>query len=161
VSRRSAVLLAAAAAAVTAAIFVPLVAIDGGQPRLSRAQYAGRVNAIFAAVGERFRLAGSGGDAAAISASLRATKRALDMAASELARLRPPKDAEREHRLLLGAMRDYARQVDLLRASVDFGDPATIATHLREITAPAAIDRVLRKLSATGYRLRIRLTGPN
>ncbi|HZT45289.1 MAG TPA: hypothetical protein VFA24_03835 [Gaiellaceae bacterium] len=80
-------------------------------------------------------------------------KGALDVAARRLEALDPPRDAEHDHSVLVEATRDYATQVDLVRASVDFGDPVTIASHLREVTAPFAIRRALRDLRARGYRI--------
>jgi hypothetical protein len=153
VSRRSAVGLVVLAAAVTAAIAVPLATLGGDGNRLTRAQYAEHVTAIYRAVGASFRRVHSWRSAAEASRSLRAMKAALDHAAAALAGLRPPRDAEGEHRVLVSSTRDYASQVDLVRASVDFGDPATIASHLREVTAPATIQRALHNLTARGYRI--------
>ena len=146
-------MLVVLAAAVATAIAVPLATLGGGEPRLSKHQYSQRVTAIYRAVGETFRRTGAGGSAAETSAGLRAMKAALDRAADALAGLRPPGDGEQDHRVLVESTRDYAAQIDLLRASVDFGDPATIASHLREVTAPAAIRRTLRDLAAKGYRI--------
>jgi hypothetical protein len=158
--RRRAVLLAAGAAAAAAAIALPLLLIGGDEPRLSAAQYSRRVTAVFDAVGQQFRLAGAGGSPRETSASLRTMKAALDEAATELGRLSPPKRAEGDHEALVEATGDYAAQVDLLRASVDFGDPATIANHLRDVTAPHAINRVVRELRAKGYPIRVRIAAP-
>jgi hypothetical protein len=152
---RRAVAVAILAAAGAAAIAVPLVVLGGHGDgrRLSKAEYSRQVTAIYRRVGQSFRSAGTGGTAAQTSASLRTMKLALDRAASELARLQPPREADHDHRTLVQSTRDYAAQVDLLRASVDFGDPATIASHLREVTAPIAIRRTLRDLVAKGYRI--------
>lgn len=87
-------------------------------------------------------------------------KVALDRAADSLQRLHPPAGAGRDHRLLVASTRDYAAEVDLLRASVDFGDTSLIAAHLRAVTAPAAIRRVLRDLAARGYRIPVAVVSP-
>jgi hypothetical protein len=153
VSRRSAVALVGLSAALAAAIAVPLLTLGSGPPQLTKAQYSRGVTTIYGAVGESFRRAGSSRSAAETSASLRAMKAALDRAAAALTGLRPPSDGERDHRILVDSTRDYAAQIDLVRASVDFGNPATIASHLREVTAPTAIRRALRDLAAKGYRI--------
>ena len=93
------------------------------------------------------------------SATLRSMKVVLDRASSELAVLRAPADAADAQRALVAEFRNYATQVDLLRASVDFGDIATIASHLREITAPAAIATLLDGLRAKGYRIPVHVSG--
>jgi class 3 adenylate cyclase len=149
VSRRSAVALVVLAAALAAAIAVPLLALGNDEPRLTKAQYSERVTAIYGGVGESFRRAGS----LKTSAALAAMKSALARASGALAELRPPREAEPDHRVLVNSTRDYSAQVDLVRASVDFGDPVTIASHLREVTAPVAIRRALRDLAAKGYRI--------
>jgi hypothetical protein len=143
VGRRSAVALAGLAA-VNAVV---LAACGGGDSRLTRAQYEQRVTGVYRELGVSFRSAGTG------SAGLRRMKSAIDRTAAGLDALRPPRDAEHDHALLLEATRDFATQVDLVRASVDLGDPVTIATHLREVTAPLAIRRALRDLRAKGYRI--------
>jgi hypothetical protein len=125
----------------------------GGKQRLTNEAYSRNVTTIFVQLGGRFRAATPGRTQEEMSASLRAMKIALDQAAGRLRPLVPPGDAEQRHRTLLSATRDYARQVDLLRASVDFGDPATIATHLREVTAPRVLQRTIRSLNASGYRI--------
>ncbi len=135
----------AAALAVVAAVV--LVGCGGGEARLTKSQYERRVTAIYRTVGDSFRRAGTG------SAGLRGMKSALDRAAARLAALRPPADAEAANRALVESTRDYATQVDLVRASVDLGDPVTIASHLREVTAPLAIRRALRELRGQGYRI--------
>jgi hypothetical protein len=140
------------AAAVVAAISVPLLTF-GDEPRLTKTEYSQRVTAIYDVLGVRFRRAGASGGAATTSESLRAMKTALDRAAAALGRLRPPRDGERDHRTLVDSTRDYSAQVNLVRASVGFGDPATIASHLREVIAPLAIRRALRDLTAKGYRI--------
>ena len=152
-SRRSAIALVVVAPVLAAAIAVPLLVLGGDAPRLTKAQYSQRVTAVYRAVGVSFRRAGSPRTAPEMSASLRSMKAALDRAAAALDRLRPPKDGERDHRLLVESTRDYAAQVDLVRASVDFGDTATIASHLREVTAPADIRGTLRDLVDKGYRI--------
>jgi class 3 adenylate cyclase len=142
-----------AAAALSAAIAVPLATVGDADTRLSKPTYSQRVTAIYRRVGQSFQHAGSPASRARTSASLRTMKRALDRAASALASLPPPRDAEREHRVIVASTHDYAAQVDLLRASVDFGDPVTIASHLREVTAPRQIQRALGDLVAKGYRI--------
>jgi hypothetical protein len=153
-SRRVAVALGASALIVAAAVAVPLLAPGGDQkPRLTKAAYSRSVTAIFAEVGRRFRASPGGPGLRETSAGLSSIKEALDEAVAKLHGLDPPADAERLHRTLVSATHSYAVQVDLVRASVDFGDPATIATHLREVTAPRAIQRVIRSLNASGYRI--------
>jgi hypothetical protein len=125
----------------------------GGEQRLTNQAYSRSVTAIFVQLGGRFRAATPGRTQEETSVSLRAMKIALDQAAARLRPLVPPADAERRHRTLVSATSDYAAQVDLLRASVDFGDPATIATHLREVTAPRVLQRTIRSLNASGYRI--------
>jgi len=93
------------------------------------------------------------------SKALRSMKTSLDRAVSRLALVRPPAQAASLHRSLVGDVRDYARQVDLVRASVDYGDVGTIASHLREITAPRAINRTLDRLAAKGYEIPVRVAG--
>ena len=158
-TRRSTVVLGACAAAAAAAVAVPLLTAGSEKPRLTKLDYSRRVTAIFAAVGEGFRLAGAGGDPTQTSASLRSMTADLDRAAARLGVLRPPRDAERDQRVLVDSTRDYATQVDLVRASVDFGDPVNLATHLAAVTAPAAINRAIRDLDAKGYRIPVRVGG--
>jgi hypothetical protein len=145
--------VAALVAVVTAVVVVPPPAHGESRPRLTKPAYAHRVTGIFADLAAGFRRARPGRTAAETSASLRAIKAALDRAAGALAMLRPPRDADHDQAVLVEATRDYAAQVDLLRASVDFGDPATIATHLHDVTAPTAIRRALADLAVKGYRI--------
>ncbi len=154
------VIAALAAAAVAAAIAVPLLVTGGDKPRLTKPQYSARVWTTLTTLAADFRRAGPGRDNAQISSSLKAAKAAADRAAARIDRLRPPADGEREHRALVAELRDYAAQIDLVRASVDFGDPATIIAHLQGITAPRAIKRTIRELDAKGYDIPIRLVEP-
>lgn len=149
VRSRLALAVAVAAAVVAASVAVPLVVLDGGAPRLTDAQYSRQVTAIYRSVAEAFRASGSGD----LSRRLRAMTASLRRASASLATLRPPADAAQEHRILVAATHDYASQVDLVRASVDLGNPVMIATHLREVGAPVAIRAALRDLAAKGYRI--------
>jgi hypothetical protein len=153
-SRRVAAALVVSAAVVAAAVLVPLLASgSSGKPRLSREAYARGVTAVFVDLSRRFRAAPPGAEPAETSASLTSMKAALDRATVRLRALEPPADAERRHRVLVSATHDYARQVDLVRASVEFGDPVTIAQHLRDVVAPRVIQRTIRSLNASGYRI--------
>jgi hypothetical protein len=129
----------------------------GGGSHLSKKDYSARVTAVFTALDRRIEAAPTGGTQQETSAGLRSIKRALDDAAAALARLKPPPDAKHEHAALVGGTRDYAEQVDLVRASVDLGDPVTIASHLREVTAPAALERAIDALNGKGYRIPVRV----
>jgi hypothetical protein len=73
--------------------------------------------------------------------------------------IQPPGDAKAEQRALVSELRDFSAQVDLVRASVDFGDVPTIVSHLREVTAPAAINHTLDSLTAKGYDISVRVAG--
>jgi hypothetical protein len=150
-THRFAVAVAAGAAAVAAAIVIALLPTDGDPPRLTKPQYSHQVTAIFRSLGRGLRTRPT------TSATLRSMTRALGRAADRLKALRPPRDGEREHRMLVESARDYTRQVDLVRASIDFGDPGTIAVHLSELNAPAAINRIIRELRTKGYRIPVRL----
>ena len=153
-SRRAAAALVVLAAVVAAAVLVPLLALgSSGKPRLSRDAYARSVTTVFANLGRQFHAAPAGAAPAETSASLASMKAALDRATARLRALEPPSDADRRHRVLVSATHDYARQVDLVRASVDLGDPVTIATHLRDVVAPDVIQRTIRSLNASGYRI--------
>jgi hypothetical protein len=147
-------------AVVAAAVAVPLLARDDGKSRLTKPAYVQRVTAIFESLGASFRSSRPGRTNAETSASLRAIKTALDRTARSLATLRPPRDADHDHDLLVAATRDYAEQVDLLRASVDFGDPANIATHLHDVTAPRMIRHALADLAVKGYRIPVTVASP-
>ena len=137
-----------------AALVIALLATGcGGKSHLTKSEYAQRVTAIYRTLGNSFRNVAPGRSATDTSAALRKLKRALDQASAALAKLDPPNDAAAAHRALLEAMRDYAMQVDLVRASVDLGSPGVIASHLREVTAPDAVRRALRELAAKGYRI--------
>ena len=151
-------MFAAVSAVVAAAAIVPLLLLRGDDAsRLPKQEYARRVTAIFAAVGTE--LGGPMPDRRRkeISAGLRRATASLDRAADELATLRPPVDAEADHRALIESTRDYARQVALVRASVDFGDVGTVVAHLRGVTAPAAIAATIRDLGRKGYRIPVRV----
>jgi hypothetical protein len=153
-SRPVAVALGVSAGIVAAAVAVPLLTLGGEQKqRLTRTAYSRSVTSIFVDVGRRFRAASGGPSVKETSADLSSIKEALDRAVVKLQALEPPADVERRHRTLVSATHGYAVQVDLVRASVDFGDPVTIASHLREVTAPRAIQRVIRSLNASGYRI--------
>jgi hypothetical protein len=134
-------------AVVLAVLTAVALAGCGGGSRLTKSDYEQRVTAIYRTLGVSFRGAGSG------SPGLRRMKSALDRAADGLQAIDPPRDAASDHRRLVESTRDYAMQVDLVRASVDLGDPVTIASHLREVTAPLAIRRALGDLRAKGYRI--------
>ncbi|HEY7693696.1 MAG TPA: hypothetical protein VH816_15275 [Gaiellaceae bacterium] len=136
-----------AVAVVVAVLAAVALAGCGGGSRLTKSEYEQRVTGIYRTLGVSFRRAGTG------APGLRRMKSALDRAADGLDALEPPRDAASDQRRLVESTRDYATQVDLVRASVDFGDPVTVASHLREVTAPLAIRRVLRDLRAKGYRI--------
>ena len=129
------------------------LAACGSSAHLSKSAYSLRVTAIYRKVGATFRSAAPGRTSAELSGSLQRMKAALDRAAGALENLKPPSDATGDNKALVEATHDYSSQIDLLRASVDFGDPGTIASHLREVTAPATIRRTLRDLNARGYRI--------
>jgi hypothetical protein len=107
------------------------------------------VTAVLSRLAADFRSSRSGNT----SADLRSIKLALDRATAKLSTAAAPADAAGAQRLLVQELRDYASQIDLLRASVDFGDIGTIASHLRELTAPTAINRTLDTLAAKGYHI--------
>jgi hypothetical protein len=156
--RRRAAVLAAVSLVVAAAAIVPLLVVrGGGDSRLTEQAYSRRVTTVFSAVEAELARPVAGRRLKDISAALRGVTASLDRAAAELATLRPPADAAADHRVLVESTRDYARQVALVRASVDFGDVGAIVTHLREITAPAAIDAAIRDLSRKGYRIPVRI----
>jgi hypothetical protein len=156
--RRRAAVLAAVLVVVAAAAVVPLLLLRGDDDsRLTKQAYARRVTAIFAAVGTELGRPMPGRRRKEISAGLRSATAFLDRAADELATLRPPADAEADHRALVQSTRDYARQVALVRASVDFGDVGTVVAHLRGVTAPAAIAATIRDLARKGYRIPVRV----
>ena len=94
------------------------------------------------------------------SPALRSMKAALDRAAARLGRVHATPDAAADNRALVSGIRQYARQIDLVRASVDFGDIGTIVSHLHEVTAPRAINRTLDRLGARGYRIPVRVAAP-
>jgi hypothetical protein len=146
-SRRSAVVIGLAAGVIA------LGGCGGGKARLSKAGYSRDVTAVFVELRTQFTAAGAGATNAETSKALRSLTSALRHAAQRLDALSPPSHAEDDHSALVAEVRDYARQVDLLRASVDFGDPVTIASHLREVTAPHTIQRTIRDLRAKGYRI--------
>lgn len=102
-----------------------------------------------------FRASGTAGT----SAGLRRMKASLDRAVGRLELIRPPGDAKAEQRGLVSELRDFSAQVDLVRASVDFGDVPTIVSHLHEVTAPAAINHTLDSLTAKGYDISVRVAG--
>jgi hypothetical protein len=156
--RRRAAVFAAVSLMVAAAVIVPLLVLRGGDDsRLSKQGYSRRATAIFTAVETELARPLAGRRLKDISTALRRATATLDRAAAELATLRPPADAEVDHRALVEATRDYARQVALVRASIDFGDVGAVVTHLREVTAPAAIDAAIRDLSRKGYRIPVRI----
>jgi len=124
-------------------------------PRLTRQQYSGQVTTVLTRLASDTRNGRSGN----VSAGLRSTKAALDRTVAQLVPVRAPADAAVAQRALLAEFRDYAAQVDLLRASVDFGDVGTIASHLKEVTAPRAINHTLDTLAAKGYDIPVRLAG--
>lgn len=121
-------------------------------------QYAREVTTILTRLAADVRRANARGGG--VSASLRGMKAAIDRGAAQLALSSPPDRARNAHRALVEELRDYARQIDLVRASVDFGDAGTIASHLREITAPVLINRTLASLAALGYRIPVRIGVP-
>jgi hypothetical protein len=156
--RRRVAALAAVLVVVAAAVIVPLLLLRGDDgSRLTKQEYARRVTAIFAAVGAELGRPLPGRSRREISAGLRRATASLDRAADDLATLRPPTDAEADHRALVKSTRDYARQVTLVRASVDFGDVGTVVAHLRGVTAPAAIAATIRDLTRRGYRIPVRV----
>jgi hypothetical protein len=136
------------------AVALGLVLSGGGKPPLSKAEYSRTVTASLTRLAADFRGAG---EQAQASAGLRRMKAALDRAAVRLGKVSAPRDAAPAHRALVAELQDYAAQVDLVRASVDFGDPGTILVHLREVTAPAQINRTLDTLVAKGYDIPVRI----
>jgi hypothetical protein len=157
VRRRAAVFAAVLVVVAAAAVVPPLLLRGGDDSRLTKQAYARRVTAIFAAAGTELGRPMLGRHRKEISAGLRRATASLDRAADELATLRPPADAETDHRALVQSTRDYARQVALVRASVDFGDVGTVVAHLRGVTAPAAIAATIRDLAQKGYRIPVRV----
>jgi hypothetical protein len=141
-----------------AAIALPLALLGRSDPSTtSPPQYERDVTAVLVGLVADFRGVGADRGAGAISARLSSMKAGLDHAAARLDSLPPPENVAELQRSLVAELRDYAREIDLVRASVDFGDPITIASHLREISAPAAINRTLGRLEAMGYRIPVRM----
>jgi hypothetical protein len=140
-------------------VLAAAVAVPAALPAqgVTKVQYGHAVTDVLLQLRTDFR---SAGRVRQISPALRAMKTALDRTAVRLVRLRAPADAAAAQRSLVGGIRDYARQIDLVRASVDFGDVATIASHLRDVTAPKAINRTLDRLAALGYRIPVRVSSP-
>jgi hypothetical protein len=121
-----------------------------GTRQLGRTTYDQRVSSALARI-TASTTRPTNGSTADISRSLRRTKRAIDTAASALGALEPPAAAGVIHRRLVADLREYAREIDLVRASVDFGDMATIAVHLQAMNAPARIARDSAALNAAGF----------
>jgi hypothetical protein len=140
-------------------VLAAAVAVPAALPAqgVTKVQYAHAVTGVLLQLRTDFR---SAGRVRQISPALREMKTALDRTAVRLVRVRAPADAAAAQRSLVGGIRDYARQIDLVRASVDFGDVATIASHLRDVTAPKAINRTLDRLAALGYRIPVRVSSP-
>lgn len=124
---------------------------------VTRPVYARELTTILTVLAANVGRANAGGG---ISSSLRSVKAAVDRAAAEVAATRPPDRARDAHRALVQELHDYASEIDLVRASVDFGDPVTIAAHLREVTAPAQINRTLAALRSLGYPVGVRIGVP-
>jgi hypothetical protein len=147
--------VAVALAAVAAVGLGVALTRDGGGPQITKAAYSTGVQAVLVRLASDFRAAGT----ADTSATLRRMKASLDRAAGHLDQVRPPADASSEHRALVSELRDFASQVDILRASVDLGDVPTIVSHLAGVTAPAALNHTLDSLTAKGYDISVRVAG--
>jgi hypothetical protein len=126
--------------------------VRDGTGQLARTTYDQRVSSALGRIAASTARP-STGSTADISRSLRRTKRAIDSAASSLGALQPPAAAGVLHRRLVADLREYAREIDLVRASVDFGDMATVAVHLQALTAPARIARDTAALQAAGFEV--------
>jgi len=137
-------------------VLATAVAVPSAQA-VTKREYVRAVTSVLLQLRTDFRAAGRLREP---SPALRATKAALDGAAARLGYAHAPADAASDHRALISGIREYARQIDLVRASVDYGDIGTIASHLREVTAPRAINKTLDRLVAQGYRIPLRVSAP-
>ena len=152
---RRAALAAGALAAVAVAALTVALTRDSGGPKPTMAQYSAAVQSVLVRLASDFRTAGNTGT----SATFRRMKISLDHAATGLEQIPPPADAKADQQALVSELRDFASQIDLVRASVDFGDVPTIVSHLHDVNAPVAINRTLDRLTARGYHITVRVAG--
>src|SRR5205823_6998473 len=103
-ARRAALAAAALALAAATAGLTFALTRDGGAPKAPKAPYSASVESVLTRLAADFRGAGTSDT----SASLRSLKASLDRAAGRLERVRPPADAQAEHRALVSELRDFA-----------------------------------------------------
>ena len=131
----------------------------GGTERLSKQQYRARLHAIDARVG---RAEGAAEAAFAPGGSLNQARRAIltwadteEQAGDELARVRPPKDAEAANRSLSTAEKQFAaalrKAAGALKGTPLAAGPKILEREMRNSPGPAGLDHAITQLKALGY----------
>jgi hypothetical protein len=136
-----------------------LVAVLAGHPRdeaarLTRPQYEGKVQALYAGVESAFR-ATSGASGRQLAEKITLAQKALRHAADGLMAAKPPAEVEADNGALAEAMRAYARELDPARAAAASGDAPTMA-RFESAAASAAVRKMAEaaeRMKYRGYRL--------
>jgi hypothetical protein len=133
---------------------LPFVLRDG-EERLSKREYEQVVRSGYGKVQAAFqRTRGSSGSA--LADRVGETQDALRDAADELDGAKPPIQVVSEHRRLVEGMREYADDLDELRAAAERGDEQAVATFNGRTGANAAIRKIAEaaeEMKFEGYDL--------
>jgi hypothetical protein len=122
---------------------------------LTREQYAAEVGAAYAGVQAAFReTRGVSGEQ--LAARVGDAQAALREAAGRIDGLDPPADAERANDELVSGLREYAGDLDELRAAAERGDEAAQERFNASLSGNAAVRRLTtaaQRLEAAGYEI--------
>ena len=138
-----------AAAVVVVALVATLVATTFRGDTMPRAEYERTVRAQYARVQEAFRNTRVN-DPAQLDERVAAAQRELRGVADELEAIDPPRDVDADNDALAAAMRDYAQDLEPLRAAAARGDADAIEEFNRGIAGNDAV----RRMAAAGERMK-------
>jgi HAMP domain-containing protein len=126
-----------------------------GSDRLSKDGYEQKVRAEYADVQEAFRATG-GAQGDELAARIEDAQRELRDAADQLDQAKPPVDVEKENDEVVEGMREYADDLEGLRAAAERGDQQAIDTFNERISSNEAVERIAEaaeEMKFKGYDL--------
>jgi soluble cytochrome b562 len=148
-----------AVAALLLALLVTLGGIGcggGSSDRLSKSEYESKVKSIGGELKSNFGNFDPSKGSGSLEAQIGQAQTKLNSAASELRKLKPPKDAEADTTKLADGLSGLARQFNSLKQAVASGNLAQVQKIANEVkTSPstAAANQAAQDLQKKGYKI--------
>ena len=131
-SRRPLVLLA----------FAVVVLAGCGEERLSKRDYEQKLQAEYAEVQQSFQATAASFGGPGLSEKIEQAQEQLRETAEALEHVEPPKEIEEENEEIAEGLREYAEDLDALRAAATRNDQEAISAFNERIARNSAIERV-------------------